>query len=108
MVFSVVVPVYNRPREIDELLDSLLSQDYPDFEVIIVEDGSSVTCEDIVRSYGGKLNCVIISKTIKDRVSPVTLGWKRQKAITSSYLILIASFRPITFPFYIMNWAEET
>lgn len=55
MVFSVVVPVYNRPKEINELLDSLLYQDYPDFEVVIVEDGSSITCEDMVMSYGGKL-----------------------------------------------------
>ena len=48
MKFSFIVPVYNRPDEVDELLESLCTQTQRDFEVIIVEDGSSVTCEDIV------------------------------------------------------------
>lgn len=49
--YSVIVPVYNRPAEVDELLDSLMSQTLRDFEVIIVEDGSSVPCEDICKKY---------------------------------------------------------
>lgn len=43
--FSVIVPVYNRPAEVSDLLDSLLLQSCKDFEVIIVEDGSTVSCE---------------------------------------------------------------
>lgn len=42
--FSVIVPVYNRPQEVKDLLDSLLLQENKDFEVIIVEDGSSIPC----------------------------------------------------------------
>lgn len=42
--FSVVIPVYNRPDEVADLLDSLQRQSCRDFEVIIVEDGSTVTC----------------------------------------------------------------
>jgi glycosyltransferase involved in cell wall biosynthesis len=56
MIFSVVVPVYNRPRELRELLESLLDQDYPAFEVIIVEDGSSETSETIVKQFQDRLN----------------------------------------------------
>ena len=44
MKYSIIVPVYNRPDEVDELLGSLTEQTEKDFEVIIVEDGSSVTC----------------------------------------------------------------
>lgn len=55
MIFSVVVPVYNRPRELKELLESLLNQDYPAFEVIIVEDGSSETSETIVKQFQDRL-----------------------------------------------------
>ena len=55
MMFSVVVPVYNRPKELSELLESLLHQDYPALEVIIVEDGSSHTAEDIARRYQDRL-----------------------------------------------------
>ena len=40
MKYSIIVPVFNRPDEVDELLSSLLNQTFTDFEVIIVEDGS--------------------------------------------------------------------
>ncbi|MDE6301284.1 MAG: glycosyltransferase [Muribaculaceae bacterium] len=48
MLFSVIVPVYNRVDEVRELLDSLECQSVRNFEVLIVEDGSSVPCEDVV------------------------------------------------------------
>ena len=51
MQFSIIIPVYNRPQEIDELLESLCQQSLKDFEVIVVEDGSSETCEDICKKY---------------------------------------------------------
>ena len=41
---SLIVPVYNRPQEVQELLESLAAQDNRDFEIIIVEDGSTVRC----------------------------------------------------------------
>ena len=44
MNYSIIVPVYNRPDEVDELLQSLCQQTVKDFEVIVVEDGSTVTC----------------------------------------------------------------
>ncbi|MEX2591486.1 MAG: glycosyltransferase [Anditalea sp.] len=56
MFFSVVIPVFNRPMEIKELLESLVRQVYKNFEVLIVEDGSVITCEEIVNSYQEKLN----------------------------------------------------
>ena len=55
MKYSIVVPVYNRPDEVDELLQSLTRQTLRDMEVIIVEDGSSHPCEEVVRRYAGKL-----------------------------------------------------
>ena len=54
-MFSLVIPVYNRPQETDELLQSLSSQSDRDFEVIVVEDGSTETSEAIVRSYADTL-----------------------------------------------------
>ena len=55
MKYSIIVPVYNRPDEVDELLQSLTQQTFRDMEVIIVEDGSSLPCEDVVHRYAGKL-----------------------------------------------------
>lgn len=49
--FSVVIPVYNRPQEIEELLESLANQTTRNFEIIVVEDGSAVSSEDVVRRY---------------------------------------------------------
>jgi glycosyltransferase involved in cell wall biosynthesis len=54
--FSVIIPVYNRPQELDELLSCLQQQDFKDFEVIIIEDGSEISSKDIVKNYQSKLN----------------------------------------------------
>ena len=51
MKYSIIVPVYNRPDEVDELLESLSNQTQKDFEVIIVEDGSVKTCKDVCDKY---------------------------------------------------------
>lgn len=56
MKYSIIVPVYNRPDECDELLESLLTQTFRDFEVIIVEDGSQVPCREVVERYSDRLN----------------------------------------------------
>lgn len=56
MKYSVIVPVFNRPDEVDELLESLCHQSIKDFEVIIVEDGSVTTCEDICKKYKEQLD----------------------------------------------------
>lgn len=55
--FSLIIPVYNRPNEIDELLQSLIVQNYTkNFEVIVVEDGSTTKAEEIVKKYSDNLN----------------------------------------------------
>lgn len=55
--FSIIIPVYNRPNEIDELLSSLINQTYnKNFEVIVVEDGSTLKSEEIVSKYSNNLS----------------------------------------------------
>ncbi len=49
--YSVIIPVYNRPDEIRDLLTSLAAQNRKDFEVIVVEDGSSISSEQVVNSF---------------------------------------------------------
>jgi len=56
MKYSVIVPVYNRPDEVDELLESLCSQTFKDFEAIIVEDGSQKPCKDVCDKYASILD----------------------------------------------------
>lgn len=54
--FSVIVPVYNRVGEVRDLLESLAAQASPLFEVIIVEDGSTEPCSEVVEAYAGCLD----------------------------------------------------
>lgn len=53
--YSIIVPVFNRPDEVEELLDSLSQQTVTDFEVILVEDGSTIPCDNVVARYKDKL-----------------------------------------------------
>ena len=62
MRYSVIVPVFNRPDEVEELLDSLTRQTRQDFEVLLVEDGSTVPCEEVARRYEGRLAVRYFSK----------------------------------------------
>ncbi len=63
MRYSVIIPVYNRPDEVDELLASLSGQSFTDFEVIVVEDGSAVPCEEVVQRYRRRLDLHYYMKT---------------------------------------------
>ena len=56
MKYSIIVPVFNRPDEVDELLESLSSQTLKDFEVVIVEDGSQKPCKDVCDKYADILD----------------------------------------------------
>ena len=56
MKYSIIIPIYNRPDEADELLQSLTKQTNKDFDVVIVEDGSPVPCKHIVDKYVGQLD----------------------------------------------------
>ena len=56
MKYSIIVPVFNRPDEVDELLESLCHQEVKDFEVIIVEDGSKKPCKDVCDKYADILD----------------------------------------------------
>lgn len=53
--YSIIIPVYNRPEEVRDLLESLTLQTRRDFEVIIVEDGSALTSEEVVKEYEKRL-----------------------------------------------------
>ncbi len=55
MFFSIIIPLYNRPLEIDELLYTLTQQTYLQFEVLVIEDGSKISAKEIVDSYAEKL-----------------------------------------------------
>lgn len=67
MKYSIIIPVFNRPDEVDELLQSLTHQQFKDFEVIVVEDGSLLKCDRVVEKYASQLD---ISYYLKDNSGP--------------------------------------
>ena len=68
MLFSLIIPVYNRPDEVDELLESLCQTTYKEiFEIVLVEDGSTLVCKDVARKYGDRLD---ISYYFKENSGP--------------------------------------
>ena len=54
--FSVIIPVYNRPDEVRDLLESLSNQTSHDFEILLVEDGSTLPCRSVANEYSEKLD----------------------------------------------------
>lgn len=88
MKYSVIVPVFNRPDEVAELLESLTMQSFTDFEVIIVEDGSKEPCETVCKQYEKQLD---IKYFIKENSGP---GQSRNYGAARSegeYLLILDS-----------------
>lgn len=63
MKYSVIIPVYNRPNEVEELLESLSQQVVKNFDIVIVEDGSTETCKEAVDARKGMLDIQYYFKT---------------------------------------------
>ena len=84
---SIIIPVYNRPQEIDELLESLTKQTFiEDFEVIVVEDGSKNTSKEIVEKYQSQLNIHYFFK--ENSGAGASRNFGMQKASGNYFIIL--------------------
>ena len=88
MKYSFIVPVYNRPDEVDELLESLSNQTLRDFEVIIVEDGSAKSCKDVCDKYADILALHYYYKENSGPGQSRNYGAERAK---NDYLIILDS-----------------
>ena len=86
--FSVIVPVYNRIDEVDDLLKSLSEQSCKDFEAVIVEDGSSQPCQDVISKYADKVDVKYYYKENEGRSIARNYGLDRA---TGDYFIFFDS-----------------
>lgn len=77
--YSIIIPVFNRPIEVDELLESLTKQTFKDFEVLIVEDGSSERCEEVVNKYKERLTIRYFFKENSGQGFSRNYGFERAK-----------------------------
>lgn len=88
MKYSFIIPVYNRPDEVDELLQSMTHQTLTDFEVIVVEDGSARDCKDVCARYAGKLDLHYYMKENSGPGQSRNYGAERARG---EYLIILDS-----------------
>lgn len=106
MDFSIIVPLYNRPSEIDELLDSLTKQTYKSFEVIIVEDGSTLKAIHIINKYQSALS---IQYYYKENEGPGLTRNYGAKYANGKYLIFFDSdcIVPKNYMSIVANYVAE-
>ena len=102
MKYSFIVPVFNRPDEVDELLSSLLNQTFTDFEVLIVEDGSQKPCEEVCNQYADRLDLHYFMKPNSGPGQSRNYGAERAKG---EYLLILDS--DVVLPKGYLNAIEE-
>jgi len=88
MRISIIIPVFNRPLEIRGLLESLSVQTDPDFEVIVVEDGSTDKCADEVDAYRSTLHCYYI---FRENSGPGRARNAGSESANGDYLVFLDS-----------------
>jgi glycosyltransferase involved in cell wall biosynthesis len=89
MYFSVIIPVFNRPQEIEEMLESFTNSNFKaDFEILIIEDGSTEKCENVVDKYKSKLNISYFFKSNSGPGDSRNFGMKKAKG---DYLLIFDS-----------------
>ena len=88
MQFSIIIPVFNRPQEVDELLESLCRQTVKDFEVVMVEDGSTEKCDTICQKYA---DCLPVSYYFKPNSGPGPSRNYGAEHSQGEYLIILDS-----------------
>jgi len=80
MFYSIILPVYNRPEELAELLESLVRQESrADFEVLVVDDGSTLPCAEVAARYASQMNVRYHSKANTGRSDTRNVGMQLAK-----------------------------
>lgn len=86
--FSLIVPVYNRPDEVADLLESLCAQTFRGFELVIVEDGSTIPCRSQVESYASRLDISYHAKSNEGRSIARNYGMEQARG---DYFVFVDS-----------------
>ena len=98
-IYSIIIPVYNRPDELDDLLASLCRQTYVHFEVIVVEDGSTVPARAVVERYRDRLDMCYL---VIENSGPGIARNRGAERARGEYLLILDS--DVTLP---AAWLEQ-
>ncbi|RFZ94083.1 glycosyltransferase [Mucilaginibacter conchicola] len=110
MFFSIIIPLYNRPQEIDELLDTLTRQTYKQFEVLVLEDGSVNKADEIVKKYTDRLDLRYYEKPNEGQGFTRNFGFERAKGdyfvIFDSDCLIPENYLQIVNDSLATNWLD--
>ena len=110
MFFSIIIPLYNRPQEIKELLETLTLQTYKHFEVLVIEDGSVNDAAEIVQSFADKLDVKYFVKANEGQGFTRNFGFERAKGdyfvVFDSDCLIPADYLQIVNDSLATNWLD--
>ncbi len=110
MFFSIIIPLYNRPQEIKELLETLTEQTYKQFEVLVIEDGSVNDAAEIVKGFADKLDVRYFVKANEGQGFTRNFGFERAKGdyfvIFDSDCLIPADYLQIVNDHLSANWLD--
>ncbi|WP_183572012.1 glycosyltransferase [Mucilaginibacter sp. X5P1] len=110
MFFSIIIPLYNRPQEIKELLETLTLQTYKQFEVLVIEDGSVNDAAEIVQSFADKLDIKYFVKANEGQGFTRNFGFERAKGdyfvVFDSDCLIPADYLQIVNDSLATNWLD--
>jgi glycosyltransferase involved in cell wall biosynthesis len=110
MFYSIIIPLYNRPQEIKELLETLTLQTYKQFEVLVIEDGSVNDAADIVNSFAGHLDIHYFVKSNSGQGFTRNYGFERAKGdyfvIFDSDCLIPANYLQVVNDSLAKNWLD--
>ncbi|RYY35354.1 MAG: glycosyltransferase [Sphingobacteriaceae bacterium] len=110
MLFSIIIPLYNRPQEIKELLETLTLQTYKQFEVLVIEDGSKIDAADIVKGFEDKLNLKYYTKHNEGQGFTRNFGFERAKGdyfiIFDSDCLIPANYLEVVYKSLQNEWLD--
>ncbi|HYE37376.1 glycosyltransferase family 2 protein [Methylocaldum sp.] len=98
--FSVVIPAFNRAKEIPACLDSVLAQRWQDFEIIVVDDGSRDATAQVVKSYSNRVRLIR-----QENQGPGAARNAGIRAANGDYVAFLDS-DDLWFPYTLENYAE--
>src|ERR1700745_1315700 len=110
MFFSIIIPLYNRPQEIKELLETLTLQTYKQFEVLVIEDGSKDNAAEIVKVFQDQLDLKYFVKKNEGQGFTRNYGFERAKGdyfvIFDSDCLIPADYLQIVNDYLETNWLD--
>lgn len=101
---SIVAPSYNRAHFLPRFLDNILSQEYQDFEVIVINDGSTDNTDEILASYQKKDNRIRVIKNEKN-LGLIGSGNRGLDAARGKYIARIDD-DDLTYPTWLLDTIE--